>query len=59
MVKIGDIVAYQNCCDEWLNASIAYIYDGDKMGICSILIPGLDQYFDYPINELMTKEKMG
>ena len=58
-IKIGDNVGYFNCMDEILPAQVSYIYDGEKFGTCQLFITGLKQYFDYPINELITKESMG
>lgn len=58
-IKIGDNVGYLNCCDEILIGQISYIYDGEKYGTCQIFVPGLKQYFDYPVNELITKDSMG
>ena len=59
MVKIGENVAYMTCCDEWKNAQVSFIYDGEKYGQVQLFIPELKQYFDYPVNELMTKDNRG
>ena len=58
-IKIGDTVGYINCCDEVLLGKISHIYSGEKNGFCSLFIEGLNQHFDYPINDLITKESLG